>query len=84
MREFSFMNTVHDTNKEASMTSVNPSSRGSSEGSGRGFASMDRESQREIASKGGRASHGGGRKSSGSQGKKKSRSGGGGGRGKGR
>jgi len=29
----------------------------------RGFASMDPEKQREIARKGGRASHGGGRKS---------------------
>ncbi len=28
----------------------------------RGFASMDPEKQREIASKGGRASHGGGRR----------------------
>ncbi|MGZ5245680.1 MAG: KGG domain-containing protein [Flavitalea sp.] len=28
----------------------------------RGFASMDAEKQREIASKGGKASHGGGRK----------------------
>ncbi len=30
--------------------------------SNRGFASMDPEKQREIASKGGKASHGGGRK----------------------
>jgi general stress protein YciG len=30
---------------------------------GRGFASMDEDQQREIASKGGKASHGGGRKS---------------------
>jgi general stress protein YciG len=32
-------------------------------GSKRGFAAMDPEKQREIASKGGKASHGGGRKS---------------------
>ena len=32
-------------------------------GSKRGFAAMDPAKQREIASKGGRASHGGGRKS---------------------
>lgn len=32
--------------------------------SDRGFASMDAEKQRKIAAKGGRASHGGGRKSS--------------------
>jgi hypothetical protein len=37
--------------------------------SNRGFASMDEEKQREIASKGGKASHGGGRSSgSGSKG----------------
>jgi general stress protein YciG len=30
----------------------------------RGFAAMDKEKQREIASKGGKASHGGGRKPS--------------------
>ncbi|HJU76741.1 MAG TPA: KGG domain-containing protein, partial [Sphingomicrobium sp.] len=33
-------------------------------GSKRGFAAMSPEKQREIASKGGKASHGGGRKSS--------------------
>jgi general stress protein YciG len=33
-------------------------------GSKRGFAAMDPAKQREIASKGGKASHGGGRKSS--------------------
>lgn len=33
-------------------------------GSKRGFAAMDPAKQREIASKGGRASHGGGRRSS--------------------
>ena len=33
----------------------------SSGGSKRGFAAMDHAKQREIASKGGRASHGGGR-----------------------
>jgi general stress protein YciG len=32
-------------------------------GSKRGFAAMSPEKQREIASKGGKASHGGGRKS---------------------
>ena len=32
-------------------------------GSKRGFAAMDPAKQREIASKGGKASHGGGRKS---------------------
>lgn len=32
--------------------------------SNRGFAAMDKEKQREIASKGGKASHGGGRSSS--------------------
>jgi hypothetical protein len=37
-----------------------------SRGGGRGFASMDEDQQREIASKGGKASHGGGRKSGGS------------------
>ena len=37
--------------------------RGSSSGSKRGFAAMSPEKQREIASKGGKASHGGGRKS---------------------
>ena len=31
-------------------------------GSKRGFAAMDPQKQREIASKGGKASHGGGRK----------------------
>lgn len=36
---------------------------GSSGGSKRGFAAMSAEKQREIASKGGRASHGGGRPS---------------------
>jgi general stress protein YciG len=35
-----------------------------SKGSKRGFAAMDPAKQREIASKGGKASHGGGRKSS--------------------
>jgi hypothetical protein len=39
-----------------------PASR--SGGSKRGFAAMDPVKQREIASKGGKASHGGGRKSS--------------------
>ena len=34
-----------------------------SSGSKRGFAAMSPEKQREIASKGGKASHGGGRKS---------------------
>ena len=36
---------------------------GSSGGSKRGFAAMSPEKQREIASKGGKASHGGGRPS---------------------
>jgi general stress protein YciG len=36
-------------------------------GSKRGFAAMDPAKQREIASKGGKASHGGGRKSSASR-----------------
>jgi len=36
----------------------------SGSGSKRGFAAMSPEKQREIASKGGKASHGGGRKSS--------------------
>jgi general stress protein YciG len=36
-------------------------------GSKRGFAAMDPAKQREIASKGGKASHGGGRKASGSR-----------------
>ena len=35
----------------------------SSGGSKRGFAAMDPQKQREIASKGGKASHGGGRPS---------------------
>lgn len=35
---------------------------GSAGGSKRGFAAMSAEKQREIASKGGKASHGGGRK----------------------
>ena len=39
----------------------------SSGGSKRGFAAMDPAKQREIASKGGKASHGGGRKSSSSR-----------------
>jgi general stress protein YciG len=34
-------------------------------GSKRGFAAMDPQKQREIASKGGKASHGGGRKPAG-------------------
>jgi hypothetical protein len=38
-----------------------------SSGSKRGFAAMSPEKQREIASKGGKASHGGGRKSSSSR-----------------
>jgi len=37
---------------------------GTSGGAKRGFAAMSPEKQREIASKGGKASHGGGRKSS--------------------
>ena len=37
---------------------------GASGGAKRGFAAMSPEKQREIASKGGKASHGGGRKSS--------------------
>jgi hypothetical protein len=36
---------------------------GSSTGAKRGFAAMSAEKQREIASKGGKASHGGGRRS---------------------
>ena len=36
---------------------------GSSGGAKRGFAAMSAEKQREIASKGGKASHGGGRRS---------------------
>jgi hypothetical protein len=51
-----------------------PSGKGDSEmattrsgGSKRGFAAMDPAKQREIASKGGKASHGGGRKSSSSR-----------------
>lgn len=36
-------------------------------GSKRGFAAMSPEKQREIASKGGKASHGGGRKASSSR-----------------
>jgi general stress protein YciG len=39
----------------------NTSSKGTSK---RGFASMDEDEQREIARKGGKASHGGGRRSS--------------------
>ena len=35
--------------------------------SNRGFASMDEDRQREIASKGGKASHGGGRKANASR-----------------
>ena len=38
-----------------------------SSGSKRGFAAMSPEKQREIAAKGGRASHGGGRKSASSR-----------------
>ena len=41
----------------------------SSTGSKRGFAAMSAEKQREIASKGGKASHGGGRRPSSSQGR---------------
>ncbi len=37
-------------------------SKGVSGGSKRGFAAMSPEKQREIASKGGKASHGGGRR----------------------
>jgi general stress protein YciG len=40
---------------------------GRSRGSKRGFAAMDPARQREIASKGGKASHGGGRKSNSSR-----------------
>ena len=43
------------------------SSRSSSGGSKRGFAAMSPEKQREIASKGGKASHGGGRRPSSSR-----------------
>jgi general stress protein YciG len=39
-------------------------SESTSGGAKRGFAAMTPEKQREIASKGGKASHGGGRKSS--------------------
>lgn len=45
----------------------------SNKGSGtqnRGFASMDEDKQREIAKKGGEASHGGGRKGSSSSSRK--------------
>ena len=42
------------------------SKRSSSGGSKRGFAAMSAEKQREIASKGGKASHGGGRPRTGS------------------
>ena len=38
-------------------------SKSASSGAKRGFAAMSPEKQREIASKGGKASHGGGRKS---------------------
>jgi hypothetical protein len=47
---------------ESQGRSTMPSTR--SGGSKRGFAAMDPAKQREIASKGGKASHGGGRKSS--------------------
>lgn len=39
-----------------------PHTRSGSSGAKRGFAAMSAEKQREIASKGGKASHGGGRK----------------------
>lgn len=42
--------------------SRNKNERGRGDTSNRGFASMDAEKQREIARKGGKASHGGGRK----------------------
>ena len=42
---------------------------GSSGGSKRGFAAMSAEKQREIASKGGKASHGGGRRPASSRGR---------------
>jgi general stress protein YciG len=48
----------HQSNEGAEQM---PSTR--SGGSKRGFAAMDPAKQREIASKGGKASHGGGRKS---------------------
>jgi general stress protein YciG len=41
----------------------NMATNGASSGAKRGFAAMSPEKQREIASKGGKASHGGGRKS---------------------
>jgi hypothetical protein len=55
---------------------------GKSGSSNRGFAAMSAEKQREIASKGGKASHGGGRPSS--TGRSGGGSSGGGGRGGGR
>ena len=42
-----------------------PNSKGGSTGAKRGFAAMSADKQREIASKGGKASHGGGRKAGG-------------------
>lgn len=45
----------HDRGQEESSGQAQPSS--STKKSNRGFASMDREKQREIASKGGRAAH---------------------------
>ena len=45
-----------------------PGSKSSSGGSKRGFAAMSAEKQREIASMGGKASHGGGRPSTRSSG----------------
>ncbi|HUO56029.1 MAG TPA: KGG domain-containing protein [Candidatus Paceibacterota bacterium] len=43
---------------------ANKSTSSSNGTSKRGFAAMDKNKQREIAAKGGRASHGGGRRSS--------------------
>jgi general stress protein YciG len=79
MEEFDFLlspgNHGGDGNRPGSADYGNNSVTGASqpatsERSKRGFAAMDPEKQREIASKGGKASHGGGRNSNsgGSQG----------------
>jgi general stress protein YciG len=63
---FSWWVNVEATETVANQEEVMARSK-SSGGSKRGFAAMDPAKQREIASKGGKASHGGGRRSSSSR-----------------
>jgi general stress protein YciG len=63
---FSWRVNVEATETVANQEEVMARSK-SSGGSKRGFAAMDPAKQREIASKGGKASHGGGRRSSSSR-----------------